>query len=517
MKSAIGRNQLVLTIAIVLVATPLLAQQIGDAIPAARNPIDLALDAITEKNLREHVNVLASDSLEGREAGSRGGQAAATYLVEKLKEIGTQPAGVDGEFFQPFGGSTEYRNILTLIPGTDPNLRSEYIVIGAHYDHVGYGNATNSYGPFGQIHNGADDNASGCSTLIELMRAIKTSGFQPRRSLLFAFWDGEEKNLLGSKYYVAVPTVPLNQIKLAVNVDMVGRLKEDRMEVLGTRTAVGLRRFVSDRNLEEINIDFNWDIVADSDHYPFVQRQIPYLMPFTNKHEDYHRPSDDPERINVPGMRRIGRMMLRILTTLANADSIPSYRPRCRVESEGTRRGFERPQPKAAPRLGVQTNKDPNGQLTVRNVLANTPAVPAGFRISDQILKFNNIEVMADTFTPVVQAAPQTTTAQVRRNGEVLTLNVRFTGPPRRLGIAWRTDACEPGTLMLSRVVPGSPAAVAGLQTGDRIYSVGGKPPVSDDEFLATIKRTERLTLAVERRGRLFSAEVKLPPPTASP
>ena len=289
------------------------------------------------------------------------------------------------------------------------------------------------------------------------MRVIKRSGIEPRRSLLFAFWDGEEKNLLGSKHFVAAPLVPLNQVKLVINIDMVGRLTDDRMEFLGSRTAVGLRRFVSERNLEEVNIDFNWDIIADSDHFPFVQRQIPYLMPFTDKHEDYHRPSDDPERVNVPGMRRVSRVILRILTSLANADSIPAFRPRCRVESEGTRRGFERPQPSPAPRLGVQTNRDSNGMLTVRSLLANTPAVASGFQVGDLILKFDNVEVNADNFTPTVQASPQDTTAHVRRNGEVMTLPVRFGAPPRRLGISWRTDACEPGTRMLSRVVPGSP------------------------------------------------------------
>ncbi|MFK7818400.1 MAG: M20/M25/M40 family metallo-hydrolase [Planctomycetaceae bacterium] len=498
-----------------LIVSPVNAQDVGTNAPQV--PAAIVVESLTEKALQEHVNVLASDSLEGREAGSRGGRAAATYLTEQLKQIGMQPAGPNGDWFQPFGDTIEYRNILALIPGTDPVLRNEHIVIGAHYDHVGYGNATNSYGPFGQIHNGADDNASGCSTLLEMMRAIKTSGFQPKRSLLFAFWDGEEKNLLGSKHYVSAPTIPLTQIKMVVNVDMVGRLTDERMEMLGTRTGAGLRRLVSERNLEEINIDFNWDIVGDSDHYPFVQRQIPYLMPFTDKHGDYHRPSDDPDRVNAAGMRRVGRMVLRVLLELANTERTPVYRSRCRVESEGTRRGFERPLPTAKPRLGVQTNRTVSGGLVVRGLVPNTPAGLAGFQVGDEILSFDGRDVTAENFPEIVQTAPETTNAAIRRNGTVSTLNVQLEGAPRRLGIAWRTDACEPGTMMLSRVVAGSPAFVSGLRVGDRIYSVNGRTTVSDDQFLNLIKTSEQLQVTVERKGRLFVANVKLPPLATTP
>jgi hypothetical protein len=485
---------------------------VGEPVPLAnRNAATVAIDSLTEKALQEHINVLASDSLEGREAGSRGGRAAANYIIEQLKQIGMQPAGANGDWFQPFGTTTEYRNILTLLPGSDPTLSNEYVVIGGHYDHVGYGNATNSFGPFGQIHNGADDNASGCSTLLEMMRAIKTSGFKPKRSILFAFWDGEEKNLLGSKHYVSAPTIPLSQIKFTINVDMVGRLTDERMEMLGTRTASGLRRLVSERNQEEINIDFNWDIIGDSDHYPFVQRQIPYLMPFTDKHGDYHRPSDDPEKINAAGMKRVARLVLKVLTSVTTMEKIPAFRPRSRVESEGTRRGFERPLPDAKPRLGVQTNRTTTDGLIVRGLVPNTPAGLAGFQIGDEILRFNGRDVTADSFPAIVQTSPEDTTAEVRRNGTTLTLNVRLEGSPRRLGIAWRTDASEPGTMMLSRVVEGSPAAIAGLRTGDRIYAVNQQPIVSDDQFMANIKVSDKIQLTVERKGRLFTADVTLP------
>jgi len=116
-----------------------------------------ALETIKVEDLRKHVNVLASDTLEGREAGSRGGKAAGVYLIEQLKRFGIQPAGTENSFFQFFG--SDYRNVLGYLPGSDPDLKKEYVIVCAHYDHVGYGNRTNSYGPFGTIHNGADDNA----------------------------------------------------------------------------------------------------------------------------------------------------------------------------------------------------------------------------------------------------------------------------------------------------------------------------------------------------------------------
>ncbi len=503
-----GRIRIALVVVSTLTATPLYAQA---PVPVVQN----AINSIAQNNLQQHINVLASDSLEGREAGSRGGRAAANYIVEQLRKIGMAPAGVNGEFFQPFGGAADYRNILTVIPGSDPVLRNEYVVIGGHYDHVGYGNATNSFGPFGQIHNGADDNGSGCATLLELMRAIKTAGYQPRRSILFAFWDGEEKNLLGSKHFVTAPVVPLQQIKMVLNVDMVGRLTDERMEILGTRTAVGLRRFVSRRNDQKINIDFNWDIVGDSDHYPFVQRQIPFVMPFTDKHPDYHRPSDDPDKINFDGMQRVGRLVLRLLASFADMAAIPTYRARCRVESEGTRRGFERILPPVAPRLGVQTDPADAGVI-VRTVVPNTPAANAGIRQGDQIVQVAGLPVTTETFRPIVQAAPTPTNIQIVRNGQTNTVEVRLDGTPRRIGIAWRTDAAEPGTMTLTRVIPGSSAGVGGLEVGDRIYALNGEPTTTDEKFMADIKDQTELRFDVERKGRLRSVVVK-PPPQMAP
>ncbi len=157
---------------------------------------DAAMESIRLPDLRRHVGTLASDSLEGREAGARGGKAAGAYLVSELRRLKVRPGGEDGSYYQYF--EPDYRNVLALVPGRDPELRNEVVVISAHYDHVGYGTRRNSRGPWGLVHNGADDNASGTAGLLEVIEAFAALEPAPRRTVLFAFWDAEEKGLLGS-------------------------------------------------------------------------------------------------------------------------------------------------------------------------------------------------------------------------------------------------------------------------------------------------------------------------------
>ena len=131
--------------------------------------LSAALDTITSGELRQHVSTLADDTFEGREAGSRGGRAAGHYLVQRLQSMELEPAGEDGRYDQPFG--RDFRNILGVLRGADPELQQEVVILSAHYDHVGYGTRRDSLGPVGYIHNGADDNASGTAALLEVAQA----------------------------------------------------------------------------------------------------------------------------------------------------------------------------------------------------------------------------------------------------------------------------------------------------------------------------------------------------------
>ena len=212
--------------------------------------------------------------------------------------MGLAPAGDGGTYFQSFNGAS--RNILGLVEGSDPQLKQQVILLGAHYDHVGYGRANNSFGPCGYIHNGADDNASGVAGLLEVVDAVKQLPTPPKRSILFALWDGEEQGLLGSRHWVGRPTVALSRVAVAINMDMIGRLQESAaLEVYGTRTAAGLRRLVSEANGEakRWTIDFDWKLKSDSDHWPFYERRIPILMFHTGLHERL----SPPERRRATG------------------------------------------------------------------------------------------------------------------------------------------------------------------------------------------------------------------------
>ena len=181
-----------------------------------------ALDSIVAREMFQTVDDLASPKFEGREAGSRGGRAAGDYLVEQFRKLRLQPAGKQQGYFQPFGYN--YRNILVLLPGSDPLLKDQTIVVGAHYDHLGHGRPRDNNPP-GTIYPGADDNASGTSGVLELARAFSHMPHAPKRSILFICFDGEEKGLLGSKHWTAEPTVPLDRVEFMLNLDMIGALR----------------------------------------------------------------------------------------------------------------------------------------------------------------------------------------------------------------------------------------------------------------------------------------------------
>ncbi len=322
-----------------------------------------AARAITSDKVKTHVDALADDTFEGREAGTRGSRAAAGYIVAEIQKFGLPGGGPRASYYQQFGS---YRNILAFAEGSDPKLKDQVIVISAHYDHVGYGTNRNSYGPTGHIHNGADDNASGVSGLLEVMEAVSQLPQRPKRSILFAFWDGEEKGLLGSEHWVAHPTVPLDRVPIMLNVDMIGRLRNQQVEVIGVRTSPGLRRRISEVNDPDgLRLVFEWDIRPDSDHQPFFSHGIPFLMLHTGKHPDYHRPSDDAHLINNDGLSRISQLMFHLVVELADAPTLGPFRSASRTESNGLRHMRERglaPPPGAWECAGTPSTRTKTGR-----------------------------------------------------------------------------------------------------------------------------------------------------------
>jgi len=473
---------------------------------------DQRATTITADTIRQHVQVLASDTFEGREAGTRGGRAASIYLRQSLEKSGLGGGAANGSFFQEFG--YEYRNVLAWLPGSDPQLAHEVIVVGAHYDHVGYGSRATSNGPIGYIHNGADDNASGTATLLEVAKSLAQRKAPLPRSILFAFWDAEEKGLLGSRHWIAHPTVSLDRVRLMVNLDMVGRLRENRLQVFGSRTAPGLRRILSRNNRDtDLLFDFTRELPDNSDHYPFLERRIPIVMPFTGYHDEYHRPSDDVHTLNFEGTARITRWLVATLQDLAELPELPPFREACFQEAAQSQPPAIAEVPSRS-RLGISWDRQDlaPGRLITR-VAPGSPAESAGLRVGDRLLKFGDIELdeTIDLRT-LILAAPVEIALTVQpadTSDEPVVRTVRLAGGPVRLGVHWLEDAAEPGTLILDRVDPGLPAALAGLKVGDRVHTVNGERFADGHAFREqTLSVHERLSLSIEREGRMREVEL---------
>jgi hypothetical protein len=451
---------------------------------------------VTKADLTRHINFLASDALEGREAGSRGGHAAAAYLTDRLKSYGAQPLGEDGSYVQEFGAG--YRNVLAIIQGSDPAVKEECILLGGHLDHVGYGSRLTSNGPIGKIHNGADDNASGVSGILEIVEGLSRLSSPLPRSIVIAFWDGEEKGLLGSQHWVNNPTLPLKRIKLVFNLDMIGRLTNDTATVYGSRTAVGLRRSLV-RGNEASHVNFNYDFKNrdDSDHFTFFQKRIPYLMVYTGEHPDYHRPSDDADRINFDGLERISRLVLRTLADQAEAPSCGGFYDRCREETTPTRIKFS----PSAPRLGLSWSGKPHkdGSLIVMSVDENTPASRAGIQTGDCITHVNGVAVpelgeLRDT----VRRMEGPLKLSIRRAGtdQVDTLTLDLDGIPMPVGLITGRDETDPDAYTVTGVVLHSEAGEIGFREGDRLLRHVHAEPGADGPSDSWV---------VERAGRMLT------------
>ena len=421
-----------------------------------------ARSSIQAEDAKRHVCALADDALEGREGGSRGGRAAGSYIISHLEKLGLEPAGDNGSYYQQFGGM---RNILALARGSDPAVANELIVVGAHYDHVGYGNSGNSYGPFGFVHNGADDNASGVAGLIEVAEAMQHLPSRPRRPILFAFWDGEEKGLLGSYHFVRVRPALLAPMSIvfSINLDMIGRLRGERLEVYGARTSEGLRSAVVRSNNRPgsapLELSFDWKIEEDSDHYPFIVAKIPTVMFHTGLHDQYHRPSDDVQLINFEGIEPVARLTLDFVTALANDPASPRrFRPQSRQESDATKRTLE------APAVGPSQPATP----------ANSPGKPlaGGSQQAD------------DQANPVTRQRP-------------------------RWGIGTREDPGEPTSPVIVRITTDSPAARAGIMQGDRVTAID-RQPISDQAEMVRLLAAAggHVAIDVDRKGRLVRVEM---------
>jgi hypothetical protein len=272
------------------------------------------------------VRYLADDALNGRLAGSGGERCAADFVASEFRRLRLQPAGNAGTFFQdvplasalnPHAAGGTGRNVIAALRGSDASLATQWLVVGAHIDHLGEGGPGSLAPGTKAIHNGADDNASGIGALLRVAERL-AAGPRPARSVLFIAFTGEEAGLLGSAHFVSHPTVP-GTLAGMINLDMVGRLAEGGLIVYGLDTAeewrATLDRVTSTAN---VRITTHGEGYGPSDHTSFYVKDIPVLHFFTNAHGDYHRPTDDFDKIDRAGLDTVSTVVANVVTETAN-------------------------------------------------------------------------------------------------------------------------------------------------------------------------------------------------------
>ena len=302
---------------------------------------------LPENNIHEDVTFLADDKLEGRQTGTEGEKAAAEYLAERFKDLNLEPKGTNGYYqdftFRPKTGphqEVKYtssntdstitgRNILAFLN----NNANQTVIIGAHYDHLGYGSEGSLYrGEGKEIHNGADDNASGVAVMLNLASKLKNNNKE--NNYLFLAFSGEEMGLLGSNYFVKNATLNLDSVNYMLNMDMVGRLKKDStLAVYGVGTSPIFKQVINAHN-NKFKIIEKESGVGPSDHTSFYLSDIPVLHFFTGQHEDYHKPGDDSDKLNYEGMEAISDYIFEIITDLNDNGELAFRCKLCRMFQE---------------------------------------------------------------------------------------------------------------------------------------------------------------------------------------
>jgi aminopeptidase YwaD len=325
----------------------------------------------------------------------------------------------------------EASNVIGILPGVDPQLKNEAIIVGAHYDHLGHG-GTSSLAPNStEIHHGADDNASGVSAMLEIARQA-VARKNNKRTLIFMAFSGEEEGLIGSKFYVNNPVFPIENTVAMINLDMVGRLKDDKLSVGGMGTASEWNELVKRRNEiyfdndngygvgKKFNLQLNDDGYGPSDHSSFYGKKIPVLFLFTGSHEDYHKPSDTADKINYEGVTSIVYFVSDLLKNIDQTAQKPTYTV-AKTTPMGGRSGFNIS-------LGtVPSYAESSDGMVIDGVRDNSPAARAGLKPNDKIVKLAGKEirnVMDYTYILGEMKAGQEYEVEVMRGAERLTMKI---------------------------------------------------------------------------------------------
>lgn len=414
-------------------------EKLAPLAPAARKALAELPPVFSESSLRDHVAFLASPELAGRGLGSAGLDQAASYIVERFKAAGLAPCGDSGSYLQRFtvekgedGQPHDVANILGCLPGTREDWRGQSAILSAHYDHLGRGWPDVHKGDEGQVHPGADDNASGVAVLLELARAMG-SGERPPRTVVFAAFTGEEAGLLGSRHYATHPVYPLDKAIGVINLDTVGRLGREKLSVLGTGTAsewqhifrgAGFVTGVESRNVPES--------IEASDQLAFIEKGVPAVQIFSGAHADYHRPGDTPDKIDIAGLVKVATFVKEGIVYLAErpeplTNTIASASPAAKppAPAGATQTGGRRVSFGTVPDFAFQ-----GPGVKVTGLVPGSPAEKAGLREGDVILSIDgrtvaNLAGFSDILRTL--APGQAVEAVIDRAGSRVTVTVTLT------------------------------------------------------------------------------------------
>ena len=389
-------------------------------------------EQINEENLKKHIYYLASDELQGRLTGSEGETKAANYLSAEFKKLGLKL--YEGkEFIQNFEYNVKLNphddKTSTVVKGKNviavlDNKAEKTIVIGAHYDHLGLNEHHNSTlaNSEGQIHNGADDNASGTAAVLELARLFSQNKTKENVNYILALFSGEEDGLMGSKKLAETIKTNYPNTIFMINMDMVGRLnKDNNLTVGGVGTSPILPDLVKKYKPESINLSLDESGVGPSDHTSFYLKDIPVLFLFTGTHTDYHKPTDDAEKINYSGQKTITNYVFNLANALGNEKEIPFTK---------TKVAATKSVPKYKVSLGIMPNyADTKDGMGIDGVIDNRPAANAGILQGDILTKIGTCEVKEvysymDCLAKVNSGEEHPVT--VKRNGEEKVFTVKF-------------------------------------------------------------------------------------------
>ncbi len=346
------------------------------------------------QSLRVDVVYLASDLMEGRETGKPGESLAAQYIATRFAEAGLKPKGTDGTWFHPFdfqfkanphdAAAGEPRTGKNVVGYLDKGAKTT-VVIGAHYDHLGMGiEGSSLHVGEAAIHNGADDNASGVAALFYLAEHLKKSKARHNNYLFIAF-SGEELGLYGSKKFTEKPTIDLSSVNYMLNMDMVGRLNEEKvLAINGAGTSPVWKEALAKIAVDGIKVKTTDSGIGPSDHTSFYLKDLPVLHFFTGQHTDYHKPGDDSQLVNYEGMLSVSQFIAQLVENLDGAGKLAFTKTKDEQQQGASFKVT----------LGVMPDYVFDGEgMRIDAVMDDRPAQKAGLEKGDVVIQIGEVKV----------------------------------------------------------------------------------------------------------------------------